>query len=349
MQIKTLMEGRQAEPAAAPAKAALAAVSQPGASAHRPALPPEVSQVFLPVRGRQPEGAQLLYRPFLLGTAKVQLVDTRKDVDLMEDLKQLIPITEEAVAVKWDEAVEANIEESELLKEGEPGALFAQAPAAAGQAKSYTAWKKDFADETYRNHKLELLKSPSLGEISKPNESERDFRIRLTQLGREQRDEWMEKLRENYARKTAALEEKIRRAEERLQREQAQAQQQKLQTAISIGSTLLGAFLGRKAVSRSTVGRATTAMRGAGRAMREAKDVARAEDNLEVLQQQLADLEAEFKSEAEAYAASHDPQSEKLETIAVRPKKTNISVQLLALAWVPHWLLADGSAQEAWQ
>jgi hypothetical protein len=349
LQIKTLMANRKVEPSALPVPEMSAARSPAETATPLPALPPEVLQVFVPMRGRQPEGAQLLYRPFLLGTANIRFVDARKGIDLAEDLVRLIPITNEAVAVKWEQATAAELEESELTKEGEVNAVFAGLPAAATQPKSYTVWKKDFADDIYRTYKLELFKSPSLGETSKPNEPERDFRIRLGQLAREQRDEWMEKLREKYAKKAAALQEKIRRAEERLQQEQAQAQQQKLQTAISFGTTLLGAFLGRKAVSSATLGRATTAVRGAGRAMRESQDVDRAEENLEALQQQLADLEAEFKSETEAYLASHDPQNERLETIAIRTKKTDISVQLLALAWVPHWSLADGSTPKAWQ
>jgi hypothetical protein len=348
MQIKTLMEGRKTESPVAPSKS-VAAAPQAGVTAQRATLPPEVPQVFVPVRGQAPAGAQLLYLPFILATAKVQFVDTGKGVDLVKDLEQLVPITEGAVAVQWDKAIEAEIEEDELLKEEESGALFAEVPAAARQAKSYPAWKKDFVDTIYRNEKVELFKSPSSGATSKPGESERNFRIRLAQQGHEQRDEWVENLRQKYAQKTAALQEKIRRAEERLQREQAQARQQKLQTTISVGTTLLGAFLGRKAISQSTVSRATTAMRGAGRAMREAKDVDLVEENLEVLQQQLADLEAEFKAEVEAYNASHDPQTEKLETIAIRPKKTNVAVQLLTLAWIPHWLLTGGSTQEAWR
>jgi hypothetical protein len=46
-------------------------------------------------------------------------------------------------------------------------------------------------------------------------------------------------------------------------RETGQAKQQYVQTAISVGATLLGALLGRKTVSTSALGRATTAARGA--------------------------------------------------------------------------------------
>jgi len=48
-------------------------------------------------------------------------------------------------------------------------------------------------------------------------------------------------------------------------------------------------------VSTSTLGRATTAARGPAVCSKERQDVGRAQDNVEALQAQLADLEAEFK------------------------------------------------------
>jgi len=201
----------------------------------------------------------------------------------------------------------------------------------------------------YGNQKLELLKSPSTGEWSKPGESERDFRVRLQQTAREVRDAQVERLRQGYASKIAALQDRIRRAGLAVERESAQASQQKLQTAISFGTTLLGAFLGRKAVSVSTLGRATTAARGVSRSMKEQKDIARAQESVEALQGDLAALEAQLQSETEALEAKLDAQNEQLETIAIKPKKTNISVQLLGLAWAPFWRDDSGEVQGAWE
>jgi hypothetical protein len=90
-------------------------------------------------------------------------------------------------------------------------------------------------------------------------------------------------------------------------------------------------------------------MRGAGRAMKESQDVGAAEENLETLRQQLAELDAQLKAELEAHAASTDPLHEVLAPISIRPKKTNISVRLLALAWTPYWQKEDGSSTPAWQ
>jgi len=85
------------------------------------------------------------------------------------------------------------------------------------------------------------------------------------------------------------------------------------------------------------------------RSMKESQDVARAGETVEALQQQLADLEAQFQAESQALETSVDPMAEKFETITVKPKKTNISITLVALAWLPHWQEPSGGLTAAWE
>ena len=226
---------------------------------------------------------------------------------------------------------------------------FLSLPASAGKAKSYADWNKDFGGWLFRTQKVELFKSPSTKEVSKPGESERDFRVRLQQSGREQRDKGAESLRQKYAPKITTLQDRIRRAEQAKEKQQAESRSSQVQAAISVGASILGAFLGRKTISATNIGRATTAIRGAGRAIKESQDVGQAEENVAALQQQLADLEAQFKSESEALASATDPLNEKLESIATRPTKANIAVKLVALAWTPHWRDGRGALTQAWQ
>lgn len=373
-QIKVLMAGRQlgntaarvdrARPAAAAAVTASPAVVAPvkapaelaeserfsgfTASA-RPVLPPEISQFFIPLRGSQSAGSRLLYQPMLLGCGKVYFTDLKTRVEAEREVALLASIRDSAVAVDWQEAQAVELEESDLESEPAGEALYAPLPAAAGKTKNLEAWKRSFIDSLYRNETLELFRSPSLDQVSNPAESERDFRVRLQQTAREERDRQVEKLRQKYAPRLAALQERIRRAAQAVERESQQAQQQKMQTAISLGTTLLGALFGRKTLSVGTLGRATTAARGVGRTMKESQDIARAEETVEALQQQLAGLESQLQAEIAALEVSTDPLSEKLETFTLRPKKTNISVGVLSLAWTPFWQEANGSLSSAWE
>jgi hypothetical protein len=358
-QIKTLMDGRRdqaapatpggADPAGAATVAAPAkAVARPSASTGgaRPVLPPDIPQHFLPVRG---DTTGLVYEPMLLAAAQVRFADTKRGVDVTQDLAYLARVGEGAVPVEWDEAREAGVAVGDLEPEPVAGAEFGDLPGIAGKKKSYASWSRDFAGWLFRTRKLELLSSPSLKQVSRPDETEGDFRARIQHAAREGRDAAVERLRQKYAPKVAALQEKIRRAQQAVDRERGQATQQGLQVAISMGATLLGAFLGRKAVSATTLGRATTAARGAGRTMKEAQDVSRAKDTVGGLQQQLADLEADFTRESEALATRTDSSHEALETVSVKPTKANVAVKLVALAWAPYRRDARGNAVPAWE
>jgi hypothetical protein len=347
-QIKTFMD---------PAKAASSrTASQPSAlsTQHsklstRPMLPPDVPQHFIPIRGNQPSGSALIYQPMLLGSSQVRVFDSKAGVDVTQDINVLVPISDGAVAVDWDRSVEAGLAVADLESAPSDGAQFSAVPGAASKAKSYETWSKDFSRWLFRTQKVDLLKSPSTKEVSKPDESERDFRVRLQQSCREARDKQSDSLRQKYAPKIAALQDRIRRAGQMVERQQAESRSSQMQAAISVGASILGAFLGRKTISASNIGRATTAIRGAGRAIKESKDVGQAEENVSALQQQLTDLEAQFKTETDVLAAATDPLNEKLETISLKPTKANIAVKLVALAWTPHWQDGKGALTQSWQ
>lgn len=316
--------------------------------ASRPILPPDVPQHFVPLRGSKPEGSELIYAPMLLCASQIRFSDAKNGVDSTQDITIVAPIADGVVSVDWDRASVTDVAVTDLERDPERSAQFLALPASAGKAKSYGDWNKEFGGWLFRTQKLELLRSPSTRAVSKPGESERDFRVRLQQTGREQRDKAAEALRQKYASRIATLQERIRRAELQREKQQAESRSSQVQAAISVGASILGAFLGRKTISASNIGRATTAIRSAGRVMKESKDVGAAEENVAALQKQLADLEAQFKSESDALAAATDPLNERLETLSIKPTKANIAVKLVALAWTPHWRDANGGLTPAW-
>jgi len=167
-----------------------------------------------------------------------------------------------------------------------------------------------------------------LNETSRPGETEREFRIRLEQKAREQRDEQVEKLREKYASTVSRLDEKVRKAKMRLEEQQAQARSQKYQVAASIGESILGSFLGRKSSSR--ISKATRALE---RSKKESRDKESAEENLKAAQQERARLEEKFQSEVKNTETKINTLSENLERIQIAPSKVDITVRLVALLW----------------
>ncbi|MGH7182405.1 MAG: ATP-binding protein, partial [Nitrospiraceae bacterium] len=322
--------------------------NQPLRQSGRPLLPPGVPQQFVPLRNVRPVGATLVYQPMLLGNAKVRFVDSKQRVDLIQNLTILAPISDGVIAVGWDNAMSATFDLQDLEQMPSEGAQFSKLPTAAGKIKSYEEWTKEFGGWIYQTQKADIFKSPSTKEVSQPGESERDFRVRLQQSGREQRDKSVAALRQKYAPKITTLQDRIRRAEQMKERQQNESRSSQIQAAISVGASILGAFLGRKTISAANIGRATTAVRSAERVMKESRDVSQAEENVAALQQQLVDLEDQFKSESEALVESTDPLNETLESIAIKPAKANIAVKLVALAWTPYWRDGRGMLTQAW-
>ena len=315
-----------AEPAAAPARPGVPA----RADAARPVLPPEIAQVFVPARGT---GA-VVYLPALLGFGRVHLESPKHGVAQVIESGRLAPLSE-AGAVDWLAAADLDVPESELDSEPAAGGSFAALPARAQKKESFARWEKDFADALYRVVRIDLLRSPRLDEISKAGESERDFRIRLADLWREARDEERARLEARYAPKLQQLEERERRALARVEQEKQQASTKKLETAISMGATVLGALFGRRRLSTTTLGRAASTARSASKTMKESRDVGLAEETVEAVRARRAELEAEIRSAVEDLTARYDPASEALETVAVRPRKADVEVRRVVLAWVP--------------
>ncbi len=144
----------------------------------------------------------------------------------------------------------------------------------------------------------------------------------------------MDRLRQKFAPRVQQIVQRLRAAQERVERERAQYEQQKYQTAISFGATVLGAVFGRKLGSMANIGRATTAARGASRIGRERADVSRAQDSVETLQAQQSDLESQLESELAQLQTQFDPAGLAVEPLEIRARKADLRADPPLLVWV---------------
>jgi hypothetical protein len=293
----------------------------------RPIIPAGIREFFLP-------GTAGTYEPRVYGSARLTYTDAKRRIDTTLDVHVLVPFGTAAVALDWDSAADAGIAPEELSTSplsGDPS--YATLPPAAVDPRSYPQWEREFERWVAQSRPLMLFSAPRLKLSSQPGESEREFRIRVQQARHEARDAAVERLRDKYAPKVARLTDRVAKAQESVAKERQQVGQQRMQTAVSIGATLMGALMGRRAVSLSTLGRATTAARGVGRAAKEAEDVARAETRVTELQSELSTLHAALQAEIDAIAA--DAGEEPIESVAIKAKRGGVNVRLLALAWQP--------------
>jgi hypothetical protein len=247
----------------------------------------------------------------------------------------MTPIMDGAVTADWEHAEPTDFSVTDLARTPDASRPFAPLPTAAASPRRYGQWTKDFSQWIARAQTLELLKSPDLKLVSHADESERDFRVRLQTQLREERDLELTKVRDRFATKIATLDDRLRRAQAAVQREEQQASDSKMQVGVSMAATIFGAMLGRKAVSASTLGRATTAARGVSRVGREAHDVERAKAEVQSLQAKRDELTRAMSDELQVITDRWDKREQPLERVLLKPKRGGTSVQLVALVWVP--------------
>jgi hypothetical protein len=334
-QIKRLMSGSESESKAPPSPPPLdvaAPASAPATHAGvRPILPPDIPEYYR--RPRNPT-ADLTYRASVLGVSKLHFVDAKAALDTWVTYGHLAPVGDDGFAV-WEESEQMADPKTELDAQPVAGARFGAVSAAAMRKQSVEGWKKTLTAHLYQNVTLDLLSCPALKVTSRPGESEGDFQARVAQALREKRDLEVARLKARYAPKLQTLGDQMRRAGERVEREKAQVSQQKMQTVLNMGATLLGALMGRRMASAGTLGRATTTLRGAGKIGKEADDVARAGESAAVLQERMQVMEQQFEQESTALQGQFDPASVEIERTRIRPRKTDILIGQIGLCWTP--------------
>jgi hypothetical protein len=330
--------GATATTAASGASAPTGAASTPAAAnavvgtSTAPVLSPGIEQFFVPAT--KAGGGAPHYEPSLYACASVRFVDAKRSVDFTRNVTRLAPFGVGAVIVDWDSSEEASVPVANLETAPRKPADFGSLPVAAAEPASYPAWVREYSHWLQQQQVLNLFFDEATQELSNPDEQEAAFRARLQLTQREQKDGKRDELRQKYAPQTARLTAAISRAETAVQREQGQRSAQFIQTAVSMGSTILGALLGRKTISVTNIGRATTAARGVGRTMKEQEDVKRAEGSVETLKAQLAELNSQLEAELAALETGPSP-TRALTPVTVRPTPARIAVDRVLLVWVP--------------
>ena len=346
-QIKTLTAAAAPAEAAPGAAAALPAAAPDAVHDSRPPiLPPGIEAHYLPVSGST---AGIEYYPAVCGALTLHYAQAKYQVDLARRASFAAPLTEGPVALDWDQAIEIPLAPREFLKAPAAGAVFAELPAEAKKVNSYDGWRKDLLQRVRRNQALQLMSSERFRLVSRPEESPSEFVARVSQAAREQRDLEVEKLRRRYAGKFATLQDRLMRAEQAMMREKEQLSAKKVETAISFGTAILGAFLGRKAVSATSAGRLGTAMKSAGRLRKESMDTARAQETAESVKAKIAELEAELETDIAKLEAAFDPAGVSLKEIRIPPAPAGIAQEFFGLLWLPYRRDNHGKALPAWR
>lgn len=275
-----------------------------------------------------------IYRPLILGSAKLHFVDTKAKLDLWKDVDLISHPTDDGKNVDWQiEDIQANVKQI-IQNQPLPDSRYEELPAGLMQEKTYKSFSKTFISWLYQTQIYPLFQFPELGLTSEHNQSEADFRSLVTRTIYQNREINVKKIQEKYNQKIAVISDKIKRAQDKMSQKQQQAGWQKIQTILAAISTMLGAFF-KKKITKGTITEANTSIRKIGRMTKDSQSASQAEEEYNNLRQQLNDLQTQMQDEISRIPVIIDPQSLNIEKLEIRPRKSDISVEKIAIIWWP--------------
>jgi hypothetical protein len=325
-----------------------------GFSSTPPVPPPGVNQVFLPLTVRDnaalvavegkaggrisASGQQLIFEPALVGLARIAFTDRKLNLSETQDLALLLPLEEDASAVDWRDGTPVELRERDLRTEAPRDALFSGGiPASLASARGLKKLEAALADHLYRNQAFTLLHSPTLKLYAKPGETERDFRARVQQAAREARDAAVDKIRDAYKAKLDRVITQKEKEEAELAEDRAQLQgrvAEEVFSGLDSVAGLFGLFGSRRRQSLSGVSRAATKRRMTAAAK---ADIDESVVKIKLFEEQIAKLKSDMEAEMAATTEQWTKAAEEIREMSIAPKKSDIDVQLVSLAWKPFW------------
>ena len=318
-----------------------------------PQLPSSVKQVFLPARvslkvalselarERQwsvssgaEQQAVIVYRPGLVGTAKLRFAHTSSRQTHSEEVAYLLPV--EGDIVDWSQG-KVQLDAREMEPSPESDAFFAELPSELGDSKRYTALKKEFDDYLYYNSSVTLLYNPHLKLYSEIGQDPKGFQRKCREAAKEALDAEADKLKEKYEKELDRLEDRLEREERELKEDKEEHDARKQEELLSGVESVFGLFSGRKSSSRLSSASRRRRMTRQARA-----DVEESEEVIAKLEKDIEELEQDAKRDLEELTEKWAGLIDDVEEIEVRPRRADVQINLFALGWLPHWEVRAG-------
>jgi len=264
------------------------------------------------------------YMPTLGALAKVHFYNQRKGIDEERELVLSLAVDKNQKILDWEEAREKE-ENFENYPHSAPSkAKFQPLPKVILDDKGLKRAIRELKESLYREQNLELLRCVKPKLESKANESEVDFKVRLQDMLNDKKENEIEKLQTRFSKKEKMLLDRLSRAKERVEKEAADSTSSMIETGIAV----LGALFGRTTPTK--LGRA---FKKGSNILKERGDMSRAEERMSTVQADIEALEYELEDTIDALNEKYNVENCEIETYNMKPRKTDIDVELCAIVW----------------
>ena len=314
------------------------------ASGSRPIIPPAIQERFVAPTLPPGRDSKLIYRPALMADANIHFVRSGANVDHWAEFLYVAPAVEPLASDVWEAIDKYPADVLSLDNKPEAGFHFSELPAALLNPKNFSNWDRDLKDNLFRREHCTVFFSKALKKYTPPGMSEMDARIELRHEVRQARDEAVDTLRAKLAPKLRSLDLRITTAQAKLDKEKDHSRTQWMEGVVSLGTSVIGSFFGRKLNSKTNLNKATQAAKKLGKASSAQSGVQRAEDTLESLIEERSALETEAQNLIDELTSKFSAENLELEAIRIPLRKSDTRVDFIAIAWIPWQIDADGMA-----
>jgi DNA helicase HerA-like ATPase len=268
---------------------------------------------------------------FLLASCEINFYNASKNIDLKKQIIEKIYIDEMDTNINWDDS--EILQDLNFSKNEKINSSFCNLPAFLQNSNKIKLMQKDFINRVYKNSQLTLYKNNQLKIISKQNETLTEFKIRLKDKLNEKTDLDIEELQEKYIKEKSKLQDKLNRLYIKLEKEKDQASSKTTDTLISIGTSILGAFFGRSAFTKTNMTKAANSAKNVSKVLKERKDIEFVEIEIEEINTDISNLKEKLEDEIFNIKTQNDIVNFEIEEVTIKLRRKDIYNVELSILW----------------
>jgi hypothetical protein len=309
-----------------------------------PAVPGSVPVYYLPAdrgpsaamkeAGRvltgEPPQPKMVYRPALIGQARVRFISRKYDLHHEEIFSVRLDDFQRQGRVNWQAYLTNALDPKTLNEAPLPEASYEAFASPLDDAGLMKNLESDFQDWIYRTRKMMIRINEPLDRAAGPDVSETEFRRQCQAAADQKLAEEIEALQSRYEKKLDGLEEKLLREQNNLaedKQELGHRRMEELGTGLENMLSLFGRR--RRRITTSLTKRRMTA--------KARSDVTESEQAIERLEAQMAEMEAELTAEASTLKETWARVVEDVVQLPVAPYKKDIFVEMFGVLWQPYY------------
>jgi len=265
------------------------------------------------------------FKPTIGAKVSIYYYQQAKGIDEKKEFFINLPLDENDTHFDLLNISHDNTDFSRFSTKAPAGGSFISLPEMIISDKGLKKTTTILSDWLYQNENMEILTCRSLKLESKPNESRADFMVRVSDAIRVKKDEAISKLTDQFKAKEKSLSDRLNRVNEQIEKEKIDSSS----SIVSTGIAVLGALFSGSS-NASKIGKVVS---HGSKLFKDSSDVNRANEKAELIKGEIQELEEELEKRADEIASLYVIENYEIESITIKPRKSDIDITLCAVVW----------------